>query len=370
MMIPGAATLAGTNRYRERFADRIHRGHFRQSQGLWMSSIGIGTYLGDYDTETDRQYCQAISRAVQCGCNVIDSAINYRLQRSERAVGAALQDLAAKGFQRDEIIVATKGGFIPYDSAPPVDVRRYFEETFFQPGIASASDIVSNSHCISPAYLLNQLDCSLKNLSLECLDIYYVHNPESQLGKISREEFNSRLLKAFDAMEQAVSAGKIRMYGTATWNGYRNDPQAKDYLSLAEIIGLATKAGGKDHHFKVIQVPFNLGMNEALSVSNQIVEGKTLTILEAAQAFGITVMCSASILQGQLAAHLPSMIGAALSGLETDSQRSIQFVRSTAGVTTALVGMKQLKHVEENLRTARVAPAPWEQYSKLFESNS
>ena len=155
--------------------------------------------------------------------------------------------------------------------------RRYFEETFFQPGIASASDIVSNSHCMSPAYLLNQLDCSLKNLSLECLDIYYVHNPETQLGKISREEFNSRLLKAFEAMEQAVSAGKIRMYGTATWNGYRNDPQAKDYLSLAEIIGLATKAGGKDHHFKVIQVPFNLGMNEALSLSNQIVEGKTLT---------------------------------------------------------------------------------------------
>ena len=369
MTITGAATLGGTDRYRDRFADRIHRDHFRQSQGLWMSSIGIGTYLGDYDAETDRQYCQAINRAVHCGCNVIDSAINYRLQRSERAVGAALQDLAAKGFQRDEIIVASKAGFIPYDSAPPADVRRYFEETLFQPAIASASDIVSNSHCMTPAYLLNQLNCSLKNLSLECLDIYYVHNPETQLGKISREEFNDRLLKAFEAMEHAVSAGKIRMYGTATWNGYRNDPQSRDYLSLAEIIGLARQAGGKDHHFRVIQLPFNLGMNEALSLSNQTVGGKTVTTLEAAQALDITVMCSASILQGQLAANLPSMIGAALAGLETDSQRSIQFVRSTPGVSTALVGMKQLKHVEENLRAARVAPAPWEQYSKLFESN-
>ena len=370
MTIPGAATLAGTERYRERFGDRIHRDHFRQSQGLCMSSIGIGTYLGDYDDQTDHQYCQAISRAVQCGCNVIDSAINYRLQRSERAVGAALQDLSVKGFQRDEIIVATKGGFIPYDSAPPPDVRLYFEETFFQPGIANAAEIVSNCHCMTPAYLLNQLNRSLKSLAVECLDIYYVHNPETQLDKISRDEFNNRLLKAFEAMEGAVSAGKIRMYGTATWNGYRNDPRAKDYLSLAEIIGLATKAGGKDHHFKVIQLPFNLGMNEALSLSNQTVGDKTLTILEAAQAFDITVMCSASILQGQLAANLPSMIGAALTGLETDSQRSIQFVRSTPGVTTALVGMKQLKHVEETMRTARVAPAPWEQYSKLFESNS
>jgi aryl-alcohol dehydrogenase-like predicted oxidoreductase len=370
MTISGSATSAGTDRYRDRFRDRIHRDHYRQSQGLWMSSIGIGTYLGDYDADTDRKYCQAISRAVQCGCNVIDSAINYRLQRSERSVGTALKELTGKGFDRDEIVIATKGGFIPYDGTPPSDPRSYFEETFFKPGIAGPSDIVSGCHCMTPDYLLNQLDCSLQNLDLECLDIYYVHNPETQLSKISREEFNDRLQKAFEALERAVSAGKIRMYGTATWNGYRNDPQAKDYLSLAEVLGLATKAGGKDHHFKVIQLPFNLGMNEALSLSNQIIEGKTCTVLEAAQALGITVMCSASILQGQLAANLPAMIGTALKGLETDSQRSIQFVRSTPGVTTALVGMKQLKHVEESMRTARVAPAPWEQYSKLFESSA
>jgi aryl-alcohol dehydrogenase-like predicted oxidoreductase len=54
--------------------------------------------------------------------------------------------------------------------------------------------------------------------------------------------------------------------------------------------------------------------------------------------------------------------------METDGQRALQFVRSTPGVTTALVGMKQLAHVDENLRTARIAPAPWERYSKLFQS--
>ena len=55
------------------------------------------------------------------------------------------------------------------------------------------------------------------------------------------------------------------MYGTATWNGYRNDTAAKDYLSLAEIAAMAEKAGGKEHHFKVIQLPLNFGMSEALS---------------------------------------------------------------------------------------------------------
>jgi len=61
MSIAGVATAEGTDHYRKRFGDRIHRDHFRQAHGLWMSSIGIGTYLGNYDAETDRQYQQAIT---------------------------------------------------------------------------------------------------------------------------------------------------------------------------------------------------------------------------------------------------------------------------------------------------------------------
>ncbi len=369
MKLPGAATRDGTERYRKRFEGRIPREHFCDAQGLSLSSIGIGTYLGNYDDETDRLYHDAAVRAVESGCNVIDSAINYRLQRSERSIGTALKELATKGFNRDEIVVATKGGFIPYDGAPPADPRRYIDDTFFKPGVASAADIVSGCHCMTPKYLLDQLECSLRNLDLECIDIYYVHNPETQLGKIPREDFDDRLLKAFETLEGAVAAGKIRMYGTATWNGYRNPKDAKDYLSLAEVVELAAKAGGKDHHFKVIQLPLNLGMTEALSLNNQTVKGKDSTILEAAQALGITVMCSASILQGQLTHNLPEVMTVTFQGLETDGQRALQFVRSTPGVTTALVGMKQAMHVEENLKTARVAPASWEQYAKLFQGS-
>jgi aryl-alcohol dehydrogenase-like predicted oxidoreductase len=367
MRLPGSATTDGTDRYRKRFDGKIPLEHFHQSQSLWMSSIGIGTYLGNYDDATDQAYHQAVVRAVESGSNVIDSAINYRLQRSERSIGTALKELITKGYGRDEIVVATKGGFIPFDGTPPEDTRRYFEETFVKPGVALPSDVIG-SHCMTPKYLLNQLDCSLHNLDLECVDIYYVHNPESQLSKVTRDEFDNRLLKAFEALEGAVAAGKIRMYGTATWNAFRNEMSAKDYLSLVETVALAERAGGKNHHFKVIQLPLNLGMSEALSNANQRVGNKELTVLEAAQALGVTVMCSASVLQGQLTRNLPSIIGETFEGMETDGQRALQFVRSTPGVTTALVGMKQLAHVDENLRTARIAPAPWERYSKLFQS--
>ena len=369
MKLIGWATSEGTERYRERFAGEVPPAHFQHALGLWLSSIGIGTYLGNHDAETDELYRAATVRAIELGCNVIDSAINYRFQRSERSLGMAFKEVVAKGFSREEIVIATKGGFIPFDGVPPADIRTYFEETFVKPGIANFSDVISGCHCMTPRYLLHQLDCSLRNFGLECVDLYYVHNPETQLGKISRDDFNDRLLKAFEALEGAVSAGKIRMYGAATWNGYRNDPEAKDYLSLADIVEVASKAGGKNHHFKVIQLPLNLGMTEALSLTNQEVEGKKLTILEAAQALGIAVMCSASILQGQLTRNLPPMISGTFQGLETDGQRALQFVRSTPGVTTALVGMKQIQHVEENLTTARIAPASWEEYSQLFEGS-
>jgi aryl-alcohol dehydrogenase-like predicted oxidoreductase len=368
MKLSGYATPSGTDQYRRRFENSLAADHFRRSQDLWMSSIGLGTYLGNYDAETDQLYQRAVVRAVESGCNVIDSAINYRFQRSERAIAAALKELAGNGYTREEVIIATKGGFIPYDSEPPKDARRYFEDTFVKPGIARLSEVIANCHCITPAYILNQLDCSLANLEIATIDIYYVHNPETQLAKVPRPEFNERLLKVFEALESAVAVGKIRMYGAATWNGFRNEPNAQDFLSLPETLAIAERAGGKGHHFKAIQLPFNLGMTEALSLNNQEIHGKNQTLLEAAQALGLTVMSSAAVLQGQLTRNLPDIIAATFGGLKTDGQRALQFVRSTPGVTTALVGMKQTAHVNENLEIARVPPAPWEQYSKLFQS--
>ena len=130
MKLSGVATPEGTDRYQKRFAGRIPPEHFRQTHGLWVSSIGIGTYLGNHDEATDEQYRQAVVRAVESGCNVIDTAINYRCQRSERAIGAALKELAARGFDRSEIVIATKGGFLPFDAAPPKDPTQLFRADF------------------------------------------------------------------------------------------------------------------------------------------------------------------------------------------------------------------------------------------------
>ena len=131
---------------------------------------------------------------------------------------------------------------------------------------------------------------------------------------------------------------------------------------------IALDVAGDDHHFKVVQLPFNLAMIEAFTDVNQTLDGKKVTFLEAAAELGVTVVASASILQSRLSSGLPPIVGASLPGLRTDAQRAIQFTRSTPGIDVALVGMSEVAHVEENLELAKIPPAPTEEYLSMFDN--
>jgi aryl-alcohol dehydrogenase-like predicted oxidoreductase len=363
----GCATLEGTLRYCERFRLSAAAGHFRNEQNLWLSSLGIGTYLGNADESTDALYSNAVIRAVQRGINVIDSAANYRFQRSERSIGEALQKLIAEnGFTRDEIVVCTKGGYLPFDGAPPRDVRGYIEEIFVRPGIATFDDFAGGSHCMTPRYLQSQIDQSLRNLQLDCIDVYYIHNPEAQLGFVTADEFYARLRLAFGILEQNIADGKIRSYGLATWNGFRVQEGSREHHPLARVIEEARAAGGDSHGFRFIQLPFNLAMSEALSLPNETAGSEQQSLLEAAASLGISVVASASILQGRISRGLPASLRESLGGLATDAQTALQFVRSTPGIATALVGMSRVDHVDENTELVRVEPLKPKQFENVF----
>jgi aryl-alcohol dehydrogenase-like predicted oxidoreductase len=366
--LEGFATKAGTAAYRARVAATTVPAHFRAWDGLALSSIGIGTYLGGADAAGDRAYEAAVTRALELGINVVDSAINYRHQRSERAIGAALQALVAAGkLARAEVVVATKGGFLPGDGAALVRPDARFVEAYVRPGILAAADLVAGSHCLAPRYLADQLDRSLANLGLSALDVYYLHNPETQLQEVDRPVFAARMRAAFEFLEGAVAAGKIRRYGAATWNGFRQAPSAPDYLSLDDLVTLAASVAGRDHHFRVLQLPYNLGMTEAFTTQNQRAGGKTMSLMGAARRLELFVTTSASLHQGGLVRGLSPVIAEFLPGLESDAQRAIQFARSTPGVGAALVGMQHLDHVEENARLGNVPPLPWSRFKRLFQ---
>jgi aryl-alcohol dehydrogenase-like predicted oxidoreductase len=359
------ATSEGTKKYAER-SPNAAKGHFRNAQGLTVSSIGIGTYLGNWDSETDENYTNSVEKFVESGGNVIDTAANYRFQRSERNIGKALQNLSEKGFGREEVLIFTKGGYLPFDNEPPTDVRSYFEETFVKTGVATFDDLVGGSHCMSPGYLQNQLDQSLANMKLEAVDVYYVHNPESQVSAVDINTFEARLAKAFETLEKNRSEGKLKFYGVATWNGFRVSPQDNSYHSLEKMVNIAKQVGGEDHGFKFVQLPFNLAMPEAYLFRNQAVNGDVHPTLRAASDLGVSAMISGSILQGKLAGGLPDNIRSIFGNLETDALTSLQFVRSTPNVTTALIGMSKADHVSENMKLANIEPTGEEDFQELF----
>ena len=360
------ATQDGTKKYAARFDGRAAAGHFREQQGLWLSSLGIGTYLGEADAATDQAYTDAIVEAVESGVNVIDSAINYRFQRSERSAGAAIAELARRGYTREELVICTKGGFLTPDGDMPADAGEYFNREYVETGILREGDVAAGCHSMAPKFIADQLERSRRNLGVETIDVYYLHNSETQLGEVPREMFNTRLRAAFEFLESAVAAAKIHFYGLATWNAFRQTETAQDFLSLATMESIAREVAGGSHHFRFVQLPVNLGMTEALTRANQELDGARVPIVGAASKLGITLVASASMLQGQLSRNLPTFVTNAL-GMKTDAERAMQFVRSTPGITTALVGMSRVEHVRANLAIVGTAPASQEQFSRLFQ---
>ena len=334
-MTAGRATPSGTAHYQSRFPADF----YRTAVGLTVSTLGLGTYLGAPDEQTDEAYTSAVETAVLGGINFLDSAINYRNQRSERSIGTALSRLfASSEVQREGIVVCTKAGFLTPD-AVPASLRK--------------EDIIRGMHSMAPDFLADQIDRSRANLALDTLDVFYLHNPETQLAYIARDEFDTRIRAAFARLEKIVAEGKIGFYGAATWEGFR---QPTGGLGLMRLVEIAREVGGPDHHFRFIQLPFNLAMTEAGTHRPESLDGQPVSVLDAAAHAGVTVIASATLLQSKLSRGLPPALSEEIPGFDTDAQRAIQFTRSTPGITVALVGMSNAEHVRENLAVSHVQP--------------
>jgi aryl-alcohol dehydrogenase-like predicted oxidoreductase len=163
-----------------------------------------------------------------------------------------------------------------------------------------------------------------------------------------------------------VDEGKIRVYGAATWDGFRVPPARQDHLELAELVEIARELAGEAHHFRVVQLPLNVQMREALSQPTQMVGNQAMPLLQAATALGVQVVTSAALLQTNLLGRLPAPLAARMAPLRTDAQRCLQFARSAPGVTASLVGMRQPVHVAENLEVLGVAPLSGQQFGAVL----
>jgi aryl-alcohol dehydrogenase-like predicted oxidoreductase len=350
---PTRATAAGTRRVTDR--DVANREDFRRPfpRRLTVSALGAGTYLGECTDGEDDAYASTLHAAIALGVNLLDTASNYRCQRSERVVGRTLEGLFGTGeARRDELIVCTKGGYLAFDTEPPPSRAAYEawrESTLFAPGIVTQDELVRGGHSIAPSFLAHQLAQSRANLRLQTVDVYYLHNPEEQLLGVDREQFRGRLRAAFTFLEEAAERGEIVSYGCATWLGLRVGPEHRQHLTLAELVAVAREIAGTSHHFRAVQLPISLAMPEAARAPTQPLGRKLVTLLEAADALGVGVVASAPLMQGRLATGLPDEVRELFPECVTDAQRALRFATSLPGVASALAGMRHGAHLQENL---------------------
>jgi aryl-alcohol dehydrogenase-like predicted oxidoreductase len=365
------ATHDATWRYRDRFGDRYGRTYFRRFGPGVVSSIGVGTYLGEPTDAVDDRYRDAIITALENGCNLVDTAVNYRCGRSEHVVGDAIADADV---DRDSVAVATKGGFLPFDRHRPDDPAAYIRREFVESGLVDPDDLAKGSHCIAPDFLSAMLDRSRAALSLETIDCYYVHNPETQLAERGRDAVYDQLQAAFEELERAIDDGHIGRYGVASWEALRVPPDHESHLALSAVLAraeAAAEAVGKEpenHGLAALQLPFNVHMADAFTATHHEdpETGDPISALSFAEQEGLSVFASASILQGELVEGLPPDIAAEIEG-DTPVQRAINFTRSAPAVTAALVGMSRPEHVRENLAAGTFDPLGAAAFDAVFE---
>ncbi len=315
-----------------------------------LSSLGLGTYLGDPGAAVDQGYMEAGRAFLRAGGNVFDTAANYRGGRSEAALGQVFA-----GLDRDCFFVSTKAGYLPMsDGRTDEDPRAWFIRVLEGPGILSADDVVDGCHALTPKYLAHQLDASLAALGLDHVDMFHLHNPEQQRPLRGPDGFRAVLRKAFETCEELRSAGKLRAYGCATWNGLRVPPEAPEHLSLEDLLAIAEDVAGRGHGFRWVQLPLNLAMPEAFLAPTQRFAGTQMPLLEAARVAGIHVQTSASMMQARILRQIQPDVVQAL-GATTPAQAALQFARSCPGVDVALCGMASLAHVADNVQVLGLA---------------
>ncbi|WP_371496076.1 aldo/keto reductase [Kitasatospora sp. NBC_00374] len=255
---------------------------------------------------------EAALMAASNGADWVDTAPNYESGRAETSLAPVL---AAYQYLR----VSTKVGFVP-PSAKRTGVRAR----------ALSADDAERGHCLAPDYISWQVARSKRMLD-RTPDLVFLHNPEHGCHE---SEIADRLYTAFLALEEACNQRAVRAYGVATWRGF-----SSRLFDVPALLELATKAGGRQHHLRAVQLPVSL---VHLAPVAQALNGHGV-LTEAPQA-GLEVFASAPLHGGEL----PGMVSRELSDLIspgiTPAQAALAVVASAPGVKRVLLSTGNPEH--------------------------
>jgi aryl-alcohol dehydrogenase-like predicted oxidoreductase len=301
--------------------------------GMHLSKIGFGgSRIGGVfaDRNSHKEALVVLRKALDSGITFYDTANIYSQGESESLIGAAFRG------RRDQVILATKGGFcLPARGnvvrrikplVRPIVQALGLKRTQLPSGISGT--LVQD---FSASHLTKALEGSLKRLRTDYIDLYQLHSPRAPF--LQSGNFGESL----EALERLKAQGKLRFYGIAT--------------EVPEDVPFCLSAPG----ISSIQLGFGLLDLEALDQG----------ILAAAEARGLGIVARGCFGGGLLkddlkdaqlkAATLKWQRILALRSLSKTMGRSVldlayQFCRSTPSIGVTLIGMRVEEHLRQNLQ--------------------
>ena len=330
---------------------------------LKYSKIGIGTYLGDFNQIVDKKIYDVIFEAIKNGINLIDTAPNYRCERSEEVIGNVVSNV-----NRAELVISTKVGFLPFSKEEPKNYEKYFLKRFIDSGIISIDNVYADWQSFYPDYIDWQLTQSLKRLNTDYIDIYYLHNPDELLDCMGIDKFYSIITDAFKFLNKMINLGKIKYIGISTWNGFLRE---KNKLDLNKIIEISKNILDTDK-FKFIQIPYNLGMIDYITQKKQfdLENNKDCSLIYLANFYNLDIITSAPFFHGKLIdIDLPDKIKNNFLNTKSNAELSLKFALSNPGSHAVLTGVTNLTHLEEIISILKSDMISIDDYLKIIKGN-
>lgn len=294
--------------------------------GWNVSEIGFGSWaLGsNWGPQNDEDSVKAIHRALDLGCNFIDTARAYGDGRSERIIAKAL-----KGRPRDSVYIATK--------VPPV-----------LPGDWPPSPYDTIDQRFPESHIRAMVDKSLRDLEADCLDLIQIHTWSRGWN---------RNPSAFGVLRQLRKEGKVKAIGIST-------PE-HDQHAVIDLM--------RDGWVDTVQVIYNIFSQEAQ-------EGLFAEALEHGIGVIVRVAFDESSLTGKLteSTRFPEgdirgsyfagdrlsrtvmrvrAIEAAIAGQEPDTATAaLKFALKPAAVSTVIAGIRNPWQAERNCDAGSMEP--------------
>jgi aryl-alcohol dehydrogenase-like predicted oxidoreductase len=320
------------------------------ASGTAVSRLGLGNYLGHLDDDTDSRLLAVTRELLALGVNHFDTAPNYRAQRSETVLGRALQDSQRA---RSELFIATKVGFLPFDSHVPQNPAAWIRERFVDTKIIGPSDILSGTQCFAPDWIRYQLGQSLGRLGTDHVDVLYLHNVEVAFAGMDASARESLVRRAFAELAFLHTQGRIRAFGLASWGGFIEEGGSA--LSLEQLIGWAEREGCRSL-FKYVQAPFNVSMPGALLRATQTLGNRRMSLARALATAGMELVSSAPLLHGRLAEiDIPDAWASTFPGF-TAAQVCLAMACSAPSIASTVVGVKSADHLAQ-MRAVLASPS-------------